>query len=363
MKIVSKDISVVIQGKNIKKQTQKCCKSIRKYLPEATIIFSTYDNEDTKDLDVDKIVYSKDPGATLLSGKMYNNINRILVTTKSGLKEVETKYCIKMRSDMIFANAKILENIFEKFPLRDKNFAVFKQRIVFYSLWSRKYEYMQEYCITTPFHLSDWFCFGLTEDIKNFFAKSPLTKEPDYTEYFKNPANRMPGFYIPGAWWKFSPEQYFALNFFQDYFPEAKMKNFQDFSDNKAKLSAQVLASNVIIAGFKELGVYIQKRRYCKISKQLSLLSEQKQGVWSYADFICDYKHFCDPHFVLPLRYFWPVIFDVEETLKHLKKHTKAFVRPFKEFLHWLSHLFSIISYSTQFARQVIKNLLIKKGA
>ena len=68
--IDSKDISIVIQGKNEKIKTAKCINSIRKYLPGSTIIFSTYKNEYVEDLDYDILVESDDPGATLLSNKM-----------------------------------------------------------------------------------------------------------------------------------------------------------------------------------------------------------------------------------------------------------------------------------------------------
>ena len=40
-KIKSGDISVVVQGPNVKRHTAKCLKSLRKNFPGAEIIFST----------------------------------------------------------------------------------------------------------------------------------------------------------------------------------------------------------------------------------------------------------------------------------------------------------------------------------
>ena len=122
-KISSQDLSVVVQGPNIKKHTYKCLKSLRKNFPEAQIIFSTYKKENTDNLDFDVLVKSNDPKATKLSETMSNNINRILVTTKAGLNKVTRKYCLKIRSDMFFENDKILLNlgiIFESSFLRKK---------------------------------------------------------------------------------------------------------------------------------------------------------------------------------------------------------------------------------------------------
>ena len=61
--IDSKDISVVVQGAVNKNETPKCLKSIRKFLPNAEIILSTWEGSDTKNLDYDILVLNKDPKA------------------------------------------------------------------------------------------------------------------------------------------------------------------------------------------------------------------------------------------------------------------------------------------------------------
>ena len=49
-KITSRDISVVVQGPIHKGRTKKCLQSIRKNLPEAEIILSTWDDNCTTGL-------------------------------------------------------------------------------------------------------------------------------------------------------------------------------------------------------------------------------------------------------------------------------------------------------------------------
>lgn len=348
--INSKDISVVIQGKNIKGETKKCCQSIRKWLPGAEIIFSTYTGEDVSDLDIDVLVESTDPGATLLSGKMYNNINRILTTTQTGLKKANRLYCIKMRSDLFFDNNKILNDIAEQFPKRDKKYSIFKKRVLFYPLWSRKSEMLRyQYFLETPFYLSDWFCFGLTEDIKNYFLNCPMTKEPDYSNYYKIKKNRLKGFSDLNVCWRFSPEQWFCMNFFKRYFSEAKMLCSQDTSKEKVEFSDRVLANNIVIAGYDDIGVYIQKKEYLKVSKNthkaLSMTGPWLEGVNTHLTFLKDYKKYCDPDFVIPFRYRWTQDLRIDGYITHLQGHIKKLFNPIKTFFHWFDNVFGIVYY------------------
>ena len=54
--IKSEDISVVVQGAIDKFNTPKCLKSIRKVLPRAEIVLSTWEKSDVNGLDYDILV-------------------------------------------------------------------------------------------------------------------------------------------------------------------------------------------------------------------------------------------------------------------------------------------------------------------
>lgn len=346
-KINSKDLSIVVQGQNIPVHTELCIKSLRQYFPNAEIIFSTYLRENIKNLDADKIVKSKDPGATCLQGKMFNNINRILTTTKAGLEKASRRYCLKIRSDLIAVNDKLLENIGANFPLREENLAIFQERVVFYALWSRKYEYIaNQHFILTPFYLSDWLCFGLTSDLKNYFMDTPLTNEPQYSYYFRNPKNRQQGFWDPNVTWRFSPEQYFATNFFGKFLPRAKMKSLQDVSEKKLEFSRRVLASNIVVCSYKECGFYIQKDQYKFVSKYINFLKGiWLGGVYRYGDFLIDYKKYCDPEFIIPFYYRWTNNYSIDNEITKMHKHFRKFIRPFRYLLTWSEQIFSLAYY------------------
>lgn len=347
-KIDSNDLSIVVQGKNIPEQTELCLKSLRKYFPQAEIIFSTYLRENVKGLVADIIVKSKDPGATSLSPRMCNNINRILTTTKAGLEKASRKYCLKIRSDLIADNDKLLNNIGSLFPKREKAFSVFEERIVFYALWSRKYEYIaNEYFILSPFYLSDWLCFGLTSDIKKYFMETPLTEEPKFSRFFLSPKNRLQGFYDSNVTWRFSPEQYFATNFFKKYFPEANMKSLQDVSLKKMEFSHRVMANNIVICGYKECGFYIQKKTYKNVSKYINFLKGiWLGGVYRFGDFLIDYKKYCDPTYKIPLYYLITNNYDIDQEISKIHKHWRKFTAPFRYFLKWSEQIISLVFYA-----------------
>ncbi len=346
-KIKSGDISVVVQGPNVKRHTAKCLKSLRKNFPGAEIIFSTYENENVSGLDFDVLVTSVDPKATLLSGNMYNNINRILTTTNAGLEKVSRKYCLKIRSDMFFDNDKILFDIGAKFPHREQEYKVFKQRVLFYSLWSRKFEYLDnKYYLQTPFYLSDWMCFGLTEDIKAYFTDIPLTQEPQYTHFFKNAKNRKQKIFDPNVTWRFSPEQYFATTFFGNFFEKARMNSLQDIKPEQMDFSRRVFASNVVVCGYKECGAYIQKKQYRFVSKSINILRNNwLNGVYRYSDFLFDYKKYCDSRLDIPFYYVWMQNRQVEYFIEKIDKHLKSFLTPLLTLCKWMENLFSVCWY------------------
>ena len=90
------DISVIVQGPimgGAERLTGRAIESVRRVLPGAEIILSTWHGSDTGALACDALVLSDDPGATnwLRRGdaaaldKKLNNGNRQIVSTRAGL--------------------------------------------------------------------------------------------------------------------------------------------------------------------------------------------------------------------------------------------------------------------------------------
>lgn len=288
MVIKSEDISVVVQGA-IDKTTKKCLKSIRKYLPQSEIILSTWEGSNIKGLKYDILVESKDPGGVLIcpKTKLYNNLNRQLVSTQNGLKKVNRKYTMKFRTDF-YLRGKDFLNYFDKFPVRDEKYSVFKHRVIVAAVYSRL---TSEQGIPTPFHPSDFFFFGLTEDIKSYFEQTPLEKEENMTNYNYLYLEKKP-YHINTLTERYAPEQYFCLKFLQRHFSDIKFDDWTDWNDENIEFSKNIDVNNFIYLGFPESGIFSDKHWQ-------ALLYETKTnpGIITYQIFKEMYKEMLDKNF------------------------------------------------------------------
>src|SRR5438094_537355 len=116
-----KDISVVIQGKVFgqagepfeKQQTQQCINSIRKFMPDAEIIISTWEGSDVAHLSgYDHVIFNNDPGAVAYfdhNPNFLNNNNRQITSAFNGLLAATHTYAIKMRGDCLLTSTDFLK--------------------------------------------------------------------------------------------------------------------------------------------------------------------------------------------------------------------------------------------------------------
>lgn len=294
--IESKDISVIVQGAISKKETPKCLKSIRKYLPQAQILLSTWEGSDVDGLDYDVLILNKDPGAAFIGEingiRMYNNINRQLLSTQEGLKKAERKYAMKFRSDLILTGNKFLE-YFDKFQKRTDKYKLFERKILGSTIFTRYgIEHIKESrCDLTPFHISDWWFFGLKSDLDKYFMDTPLVDEPDFTNYFALEENKhkcSPYYFTK---FKFAPEQYLGYECFSRNFDDINMQDASCINDEIMNKYRQCLVNNFIILEYKQSGIYLNKYTY---SKREKFLGEQYFGLYNTYRYENDYKEFCD---------------------------------------------------------------------
>lgn len=174
-KMDSKNISVVVQGVVQPYLTYECLLSIKKFLPNAKIILSTYEQTPISFLEglYDILVLNKNinpiadcyiPNNPLSLSKP-NNFNNQVLTTKAGLKYADTKYTLKLRSDFILNSSKFIEDYFKIIkmtPLRDNKTKMFEERILTIGTGNQNKMYL---C----YHLSDLIAFGLTSDVKKLW--------------------------------------------------------------------------------------------------------------------------------------------------------------------------------------------------
>ena len=297
--IESKDISVVVQGP-VREGTEKCLESIRQYLPGAEIILSTWVGSRIDGLDYDVLVLNDDPGAVLVEktpGRtVYNNMNRQLLSTQSGLKKASRRYVLKFRSELILTHHAFLR-YFDLFQKCGKNYNLFRRKMLTSTLWTRSDMFRKGQArIPVPFHVSDWWLFGLKEDMNTYFADTPLAREPTFTGYFNHPENEnriTPYGKMKG---RFSPEQYFCYMCFNRHFSDIHMEDAADINDELLEKSREAIVNNFIILPYSLSGIYLEKYPH---SRDERFTGEQYITLYHFAKYESEYKRYCDPGYVV----------------------------------------------------------------
>ena len=244
-----KDISVVVQGAVDVVLTPKCLKSIRKFLPGAEIILSTWEGSNTEGLDYDKLVLNKDPGYYICDEdfNIKNNVNRQIVSTKNGLKTASRKYAFKTRTDIAITSTNFL-TYWNKFTKRSSECKVLNERVLINNL----------YCANPVktkllFHISDWVFFGLKEDVLRIWD-IPEMSLADAT-YFKNHARYMREDPLPNCIFRWIPEQYIWSKFLCKSGRQFVFNHFADFNKSNLKETELSFANNVVIIDYESFGI------------------------------------------------------------------------------------------------------------
>ena len=247
--IDTKDISVVVQGAIDKVNTPICLKSIRKYLPGAEIILSTWEGSEVDGLDYDILVLNEDPGNNGLIRKYpfehINNVDRQIVSSYNGAKKSSKHYILKLRSDMELEGSNFLK-IYKKF-CNGTSKSFFKQRILVNEHTSFK-------CIPTA--LGDWSVFGLREDVVEYY-NIPLFA--DKCAYFLENKNidLKPKFADIVS--RYMPEQWIVMQNIYKYNKDIIFDHFYNFTQEHIKITQEFILNNVICCEDKLSGIYLKK--------------------------------------------------------------------------------------------------------
>jgi len=288
-KINFSDISVVVQGAIDHHITKICLESIRKFLPGCTIILSTWKGQQIEGLDYDEAILNDDPGAYVSFlenvGKMYtNNVNRQLESTKNGLNMVKTKYAFKLRSDMILTGNGFL-NEYHKYPLYNNEYRIFMEKVIISDIYTRRtftyYTKKGAHTIPHLFHVSDWFFFGLTQDLNTYFTETPLMCEDEATKYVVKHIERRKIDYI---WnWRYTPEQYYAIMALRRKYPWVLFDDWADWNSININQADQFIANNFIVLDFTHHGITIPKYEMFIVSNYGENYTEK--GLFTYEYF------------------------------------------------------------------------------
>lgn len=288
-----KDITVVVQGPvqtfNDRPQepniTTKCFNSIRQLLPGATIILSTWPNQDLSGLDYDELVISPDPGANSRNQKLdgtpqwYNN-NRQIVSSVEGLKRVTTKYAVKLRSDN-FLTSNGFVALQQQYPKRCEQDCFLKERVVVSDVFTRKYAKG----FPVAYHVSDFFYFGLTEDVLALWD-FPLFE--DFVPSAEEPISAgFPHFIIDCT-------QALFIAALQKYDSTIALKHLLDNQPETLMRSERIIANNLIVAPIDKLGLGLCQKFLgtARVSRASGKVAHLQFFEWQQL-----YKKMCGPSF------------------------------------------------------------------
>jgi WavE lipopolysaccharide synthesis len=284
--IDNRDISVVVQGA-VSPATKKCLLSIRKYLPNAVIILSTWEGSNTASLEINKLVLTKDPGSIISKQKKwyrsknaFNNTNRQIVSTMAGLNAVTTKYAIKMRTDFALTSSGFLD-YFDKYTVyKADGYRIFSKRVISLCLFTRNPRIKQGF---PCFHPSDFVQFGITEDVKKLWD-IPLI---NYEE-----AN-----WFAGTNWllsRYMSEQHIWVKALEK---NGCIINFKDRSDNSLEniiATEQSLANNFVLLSYWQFGI-----KALKLPLSRWIVKGNWLSCYTFASWQQVYKTYCDDSIII----------------------------------------------------------------
>lgn len=265
--IASGEISVVVQGYADRKYTEKTLLSIRKYLPDAEIILSTWKDceRECDRLSYDDLVLNEDPGNCNCSRwqnhPIQNNGNRQILSTVNGLTKADRKYTLKLRSDLLLLGDDIIKYV-NCFQGKKGRYAMFEDRLMIGELFTRShFEYERGgkwYKVPKPFHPSDWFIFGKTEDVKKLYRSVSLIPNKEMCDYKCRFPERVMENDYPYTW-RYATEQHIFYSLVKKEYPDMKFDDWTDWSDGILEISNEVLMDNFVVLNFTQHKILNQK--------------------------------------------------------------------------------------------------------
>ena len=352
--INSKDISIIVQGAVKTKETSKCLKSLRKWLPQAEIILSTWDGSDLKHLDnlYDKLVLNEDPGCyfgdDILS--IPQNLNRQLVTTQNSVKLANRKFIFKIRTDFYLEGNDFLK-YWDMFPLQKNEYKIFSHRIIVSSIYSREASYTTKRPIL--FHPSDFYTFGLNEDIKNYYLNTKLATEEELGSWqFKYP-NKLP--YLQSTH-RYTAEQYICFSYIKQLHPEIQYEDWTDYNKDNIKISNLIMRNNFIFLNVQQSKINSRKHKYT--------LNRQNYfyGIINFEKFITYYMQDfgTNKKFTLLAKQ-EHCKYKLSQCCKNLVKPINSMLKFLEKTLKWFMNIFTFMKYLADYIIVTIRSAITSK--
>lgn len=227
-KVTAFQVSVVISGpifhdagEGGRSATALGCESVRRLLPGAEIVLSTWVGEDVSGIDYDRVVFSEDPGPN--SG----NVNRQICSRRAGIQAASREYVLAMRSESYLVNDNFLHYL-DQYPLHGTDCVFLKNRIILAAAFPPESEL---------FHIGDWYFAGHKEDLLAFWDL-PYKDDSQYNH--------------PGQIYN-NPHRYLITSFVRKYRP-LQFDVLSDIHRENRELYRRIMIENFVVTGFAAFG-------------------------------------------------------------------------------------------------------------
>lgn len=244
-------LSVVVQGA-VTSATKEALLSIRRVLPNAEIVLSTWEGSDTTGLDYDRLVISPDPGSDGLirryPHKQIHNASREIISTLAGAKESTRFFCLKIRSDMqILSNGFVA--YYNQFSRYTANSSYFERRVMVNGTTTTQY----------GLNVGDWWYLGTRKDICKLFDLPLYPKEE--TPYFEQERNKEKKAFLETIVCRYIPETYIIYSFLRKNDKDLPVLEDQTKEFHFSGFQHKLLSENLICIEPTLSGIVLPKAR------------------------------------------------------------------------------------------------------
>jgi len=270
--ISSSAISVVIQGPLLRKHKEgdlasRAIESIRRHLPQAEILISTWPNQDVAGLNVDHILFSKEPPSFIDINGNVNNISKQIVSTRRGIEAASRPYVLKFRADhaLLGPEIAVIRNYPTALPPKQP---LFGKPITLTNLFIRN-----PLKVPMLFHLSDLVQFGCKKDMLDLWS----IRLPDEKDIYlkKIPRLRILGQFIGYTAMRRVPEQFLMLACLEKHgytidLPEICHTRYRLF-----RLWEQILTDNFLVMDWQRSGIEFPPRFHSMSYPKTTIYTEK----------------------------------------------------------------------------------------
>jgi len=184
--------------------------------------------------------------------KASNNVNYQILSAQRGISLASKKYVLRIRNDCLLLSKIFLEEYEHDLAFPRLGRTVFKKRVMIPSIYTLN-PYSRE---RMPFHYSDWFHFGLREDVAQIWD-IPQYSLADSVHYIRNAHAPHSNSHERRFLTRLAVEQYISFSCFSKNFDDIILEYHNDL--RSIQCSLDVLCDNFIVCDAEAVDLYFPK--------------------------------------------------------------------------------------------------------